>query len=29
MAAGQTDVVYKDLLYVRRRFITRESLHHP
>jgi TnpA family transposase len=26
MAAGQTDVVYKDLLYVRRRFITRESL---
>jgi TnpA family transposase len=26
MAAGQTDVTYKDLLYVRRRFITRESL---
>jgi len=26
MAPGQTDVVYKDLLYVRRRFITRESL---
>jgi hypothetical protein len=24
MAAGQTDVVYKDLLHVRRRFITRE-----
>jgi TnpA family transposase len=26
MAAGQNDVTYKDLLYVRRRFITRESL---
>ena len=26
MAAGQTDVTYKDLLYVRRRFITRTSL---
>jgi TnpA family transposase len=26
MAPGQTDVVYKDLLYVRRRFITCESL---
>jgi len=26
MAAGQHDVTYRDLLYVRRRFITRESL---
>ena len=26
MAAGQDDVTYRDLLYVRRRFITRESM---
>ena len=26
MAAGQNDVTYRDLLYVRRRFITRESM---
>jgi TnpA family transposase len=26
MAAGQNDVTYKDLLYVRRRFITRDSM---
>jgi Tn3 transposase DDE domain-containing protein len=26
MAAGQDDVTYRDLLYVRRRFITRESI---
>jgi TnpA family transposase len=26
MAAGQDDLTYRELLYVRRRFITRESL---